>query len=100
MQVLHKNFILTKISSLHFLYGLLILFKMHFELILSDTEMLFFIRLCQIFLMSWHKRIHKQRSCKIDRPMESLLSLNIDKCPLSVLKRCPFYRELQHSKSY
>ena len=64
--VLHKNFILTKISSLYLSYGLfrglLILFKLHFELKLSHVGVL--------FLMSRHERIHKQRFCKIVCPVE------------------------------
>ena len=89
--VLHKNF--GKDFLLHLLYDVLLPFKLHFELKHSHTGSLSLIHICPVCLMSRYRRIQKQRFYQIVHLVEFFLSLTINCCPLSILQRCPFYRE-------
>ena len=86
--VLYKKFILTIVTYVIWSIDTI---TMYSEFKHSHIGVLFLIRICQIFLMSRHEKIiQKQRFCKIVRLIEFFLSLTINNCLLSVLKRCPF----------
>ena len=57
-------------------------------------------RVCQKFLICHGDREFKQRFSKIVLLIEIFSLMTISKCPLSILKRCPFYRGFQHSKTF